>query len=91
VVNCHYPPTNGGWVGVSFEENHQQQFPSFSLRLDNQSTSYMIIGCDRLLKPMISQTECLRLDKKLDIHEHVLQEFLQAWTTVLLERKYRFW
>ncbi len=50
----------------------------------------MIIACDKLLKPIISQSECLNIDKKLDIYENILSSFIQAWTTILLERKYRF-
>jgi hypothetical protein len=56
----------------------------------NQQTSNMIIACDKLLKPIISQSECLNIDNKLDIYENILSSFIQAWTTILLERKYRF-
>lgn len=59
--------------------------------LAHQQTSYMITACDKLLKSIISQIECLDFDKKLNIYENVLSAFVQAWITVLLERKYRFW
>ena len=58
--------------------------------LANQQTSYMIIACDKLLKPILSQSECLNIDKKFDIYEKILSAFIQAWTSILLERKYRF-
>ncbi|UJR25457.1 hypothetical protein I4U23_006804 [Adineta vaga] len=59
-------------------------------RMTSQPTSYMIIACDKLLKSIISQTECLNLDNKLGIYENILSAFVQSWTTVLLERKYSF-
>lgn len=62
----------------------------FSLFLASQPTSYMMIACDQLLKPIISQSECLSFDKKLDIYENILSSFIQAWTAMLLERKYCF-
>ncbi|CAF1390425.1 unnamed protein product [Adineta ricciae] len=59
-------------------------------RLTHQQTSYMITACDKLLKTIISQIECLHFDTKFDIYENVLSAFVQAWIMVLLERKYRF-
>ncbi|CAF0765501.1 unnamed protein product [Adineta ricciae] len=59
-------------------------------RLTYQQTSYMITACDKLLKSIISQIECLHFDTKFNIYENVLSAFVQAWIMVLLERKYRF-
>ncbi|CAF1263942.1 unnamed protein product [Adineta steineri] len=59
-------------------------------RITYQQTSYMINACDKLLKPIISQTECLNIENKLDIYENILSAFILSWLTLLLERKYRF-
>ncbi len=50
----------------------------------------MIIACDKLLKTIFSQSECLNIDHKFDIYENILLSFIQAWTSILLERKYRY-
>ncbi|CAF3310451.1 unnamed protein product [Rotaria socialis] len=56
----------------------------------SQDRSYMIIACDKILKPVLSQCECLNIDKKLDIYERIFSSFIQAWTSILRDRKYCF-
>ena len=84
------PQTAGEWrsgkIFIEEERNSREIF----LLLVNQQASYMIIACDRLLKLIFSQSECLNIDHKLDIYENILTSFVQAWTSILLERKYRF-
>ena len=50
----------------------------------------MIIACDKLLKPILSQSECLNIEKKFDIYEKILSAFIQSWTSMLLERRYTY-
>lgn len=88
MMNCRRQRTNGAWVRASL--GAMMHLRSL-LDLDHQPNAYMIAACNRILQPMFHQTESLSLEKKSDIHEHVLQAFLHAWTTVLLEKKYRFW
>ncbi|CAF1096830.1 unnamed protein product [Rotaria magnacalcarata] len=56
----------------------------------SQDRSYMIIACDKILKPVLTQCECLNIDKKFDIYEQIFSSFIQAWTSVLRNRKYCF-
>jgi hypothetical protein len=81
------PPTEDEWrAGKSLI----RMINCKSLVLENQQTSCMIIACDKLLKPIISQSECLNIDKRFDIYEKILSVFIQAWTSMLLERKYTY-
>ena len=50
----------------------------------------MILACEKLLKSIFSQCECLNIEKKFDIYENILSSFIQTWTSMLLEKKYRF-
>ena len=38
----------------------------------------MIVACDKLLKPILSQSECLNIDIKFDIYDKILSSFIQA-------------
>ncbi|CAF4218766.1 unnamed protein product [Rotaria sp. Silwood2] len=60
------------------------------LRTTNQHRSYMIIACDKILKPILSQCECLNIEKKIDIYEQIFSSFVEGWTSILRERKYHF-
>lgn len=50
----------------------------------------MVTACDKLLKTVFSQCECLNIEKKFDVYENILLVFTQAWTSILLDRKYRY-
>jgi len=83
------PATTMEWRGGKHFLD-KRNFSKFFYLSANQQTIYMIIACDKILKPIFSQCECLNIDKKLDIYENILSAFTQAWTSILLERKYRF-
>lgn len=58
--------------------------------LVHQQSASMANACDLLLKPVFSQLECLTIDQKFEVYEHILNAFVQAWLTILRQRKYRF-
>lgn len=58
--------------------------------LVSQQNSCMIIACDKLLKSIFSQLECLNIDQIFEIYEHILSAFVQAWLNILRQRKYRY-
>ena len=60
------------------------------LDLVTQQSTCMIIACDKLLKSIFSQLECLNIDQIFEIYENILSAFVQAWLNILRQRKYRF-
>jgi hypothetical protein len=85
------PATATEWRdGKIFMRAKKKSFNSLFFLLANQQTSYMIVACDKLLKSIFSQCECLNIDKKLDVYENILSAFVQTWTSILLDRKYRY-
>ncbi|CAF3349216.1 unnamed protein product [Rotaria sp. Silwood1] len=60
------------------------------LRTTNQQRLYMIIACDKILKPILSQCECLNIEKKYYLYEQIFSSFVEGWTSIIRERKYHF-
>ncbi|CAF0912819.1 unnamed protein product [Rotaria sordida] len=60
------------------------------MRTINQQRLYMVIACDKILKPILSQCECLNIEKKFNIYEQIFSSFVEGWTSILRERKYHF-
>ena len=58
--------------------------------LVHQQSASMAVTCDKLLKSVFSQLECLTIDQKFEIYENILNAFVQGWLTILRQRKYRF-
>ena len=55
-----------------------------------QQTSPMMAACEMILKSILNQSEYLDVQSTLDVYERILASFTETWTSILLERKYRF-
>ena len=47
-------------------------------------------ACETILKSILHQSEYLNIQSVLHVYERILRSFTETWTSILLERKYRF-